>query len=1578
MMEVPPRSVLPPLPTEEDDEHAFDYDQYSRPDNKGDDSELVHMYSSQSSPFNSADGVNNPILATATPTHQQSFNVFDLPDPARFDEPELSFITTSTAESTRTGSNSGGSARNSGYIYGNTGQDGVRIRPGGGGGGSSAGGPSPIDMSNDDKEATLAWEALGRNRQRSESDRVHQSRSTSRGSSGASTPSGSHGMAPVPVVGVGISGSSSPRETTGIYPSTITAASSRPPLTLRTSSYSKPSSSEDFSSPVTRQISQLRTSDPSRPRSSTLSSITSNSSGSSSRPEHDANTAAQSDTSRRNSLHRSVLDRNSQQQFAELNTFIPRSATTQTVNPDKWLESDYETDADNVLSPSTGFSIASALASASSSTSRVNKRSNSSTRYNHPGTDWNRRYYGDSSFQSETEMEGHAVALVDDGKSRIIDAGRIKGWGGVTRLTERLENESRGQFDGGVIEEFDGATHLLLSRVGLGEQVIDLLSVLLPVVASTLVVLDLSSNLMLNLPPLLARCHSLEELNISENPLVSLPSWMGELTNLRMLIADGCGLKSLPGDMVRARLLHTICVRRNRMINLPSWLSQLHKLEMLLVDDNPFAGYWQQMIDTILIKGPSDIPPVPPLPTQFMRRPSDGVPLSSPTANLSPASEFPYSSSNNQSLSSVNSPRSISSTLSQSPYPLDSSRQASQITLSPNITHANSPSSSGFFGAYSVRDSPRSGVTSPVMAPVSIIPDSSRSTAHRFANDASRLPQGVSAPGGKPSKALKRMRSAGALLGLRSMAEEGHGAAVPPSPGAVETLTSQPTRRQYSSFGRQGNKQMAMSTYDGDLSSDGEDEPQRRTMTQTAPPSSSSTASGAAPNKTGKWGFLKKMSMSKMRGTTGTSSSRPGPPAHSVSDSAKLHKRMPSRPGTKGPQSAMTLPTMRGTHHGTAGVSEFGVTEHLGDASRDSRVTISSATVPVQSNTRLKRRSFLPILDTPPSLNIPIPSVAPFDAISFATSPAHARRALPTDVGPATSRSGSPDVRMGDPGMGNRTYDIGLKSIMSYLGDLYDLSLPIPVISAGAEVIHSDASGASGSISATSDPRSSSPAMAQGRGLPSVGRRSRRPTINADIGEHGDAINGNQSPLSMTDESIAKLQSLSISRPDSVAREAPEEPVHQKKYKDDPVVRAGVVKHILDTERSYVQGLRDLVDIYVKPAASPVKGSTETVIPQTERKIVFGGIEGILQFHELSFLPTLESAAKELLRNGDDPTGERSKRIARQIGEAFNTYHPFLRQYSTYINNFDFALSRLGSWTTISEKLGLISPSTSVSGSAIAAATLGVGLGLSVVGGTPDNAGNGSNLTPAQKKRIKHFMKACRKNPRHTQISLESYLLLPVQRIPRYRMLLDDLARSTPPAIDIQLDPIEEALQEMVALASTMNEEKRDAESRQRLVNWQTRIRGRFASPLVQAHRRLLLDGTLLLTRIVKRSSTFVEVSSSLVDDSGNNENTITNAKTIVQIEALSPEVPNRQLAAIVTSDLMILCKDPAMGKDPSSQVDLYAVLKMQTKRKPAMLLQGNGIRLVDNKAIFYLAASTTQEAANWVRIINNEFDPLR
>ena len=445
------------------------------------------------------------------------------------------------------------------------------------------------------------------------------------------------------------------------------------------------------------------------------------------------------------------------------------------------------------------------------------------------------------------------------------------------------------------------------------------------------------------------------------------------------------------------------------------------------------------------------------------------------------------------------------------------------------------------------------------------------------------------------------------------------------------------------------------------------------------------------PTKTGKWGFLKKMSMSKMRGTAITLN----PP----SNAAKRHGR-PARV----PKSASTMPTMRRLPE-DGGVSEFGV-----NLPRETPSPSLSATAPLKGS-RVKRRSFLPILDAPPSLDIPIPTVSGFDAslATFADSPTAAQRMLENVLE-------SPSSERLDQGPHGRTYDIGLKSIMSYLRDLYDLSLPIPVINAGAEVVHSDASGASGSVSATSEPRVGSP-LASGRVLPAVGSRSRRPTI---VANDMDDVNGDQSQFSVSDIN-AKLQ---IARPDSVARQAPEEPVHQKKYKDDSGVRTGVIRHILDTERSYVQGLRELVDIYVRPASLLVKGSNETVIPQTERKIVFGGIEGILQFHEVSFLPTLETAGKDLLRNGDDTTGERSKRVAREIGEAFQTYHPFMRQYSTYINNFDFALSRLASWAVIHDKF------------ASGTAASGVGLGISTAG-----EANNSQLTPAQRKRVKQFMK---------------------------------------------------------------------------------------------------------------------------------------------------------------------------------------------------------------------------------------------
>jgi hypothetical protein len=67
---------------------------------------------------------------------------------------------------------------------------------------------------------------------------------------------------------------------------------------------------------------------------------------------------------------------------------------------------------------------------------------------------------------------------------------------------------------------------------------------------------------------------------------------------------------------------------------------------------------------------------------------------------------------------------------------------------------------------------------------------------------------------------------------------------------------------------------------------------------------------------------------------------------------------------------------------------------------------------------------------------------------------------------------------------------------------------------------------------------------------------------------------------------------------------------------------------------------------------------------------------------------------------------------------------------------------------------------------------------------------------------------------------------------------IEDLIKHTPPMGSFE-DPLDRALLEIASLATNMNEGKREAESRTKLVQWQARIRGsnKFPSPLVQPHR---------------------------------------------------------------------------------------------------------------------------------------------
>ncbi|KAE9410916.1 hypothetical protein BT96DRAFT_1053627 [Gymnopus androsaceus JB14] len=94
----------------------------------------------------------------------------------------------------------------------------------------------------------------------------------------------------------------------------------------------------------------------------------------------------------------------------------------------------------------------------------------------------------------------------------------------------------------------------------------------------------------------------------------------------------------------------------------------------------------------------------------------------------------------------------------------------------------------------------------------------------------------------------------------------------------------------------------------------------------------------------------------------------------------------------------------------------------------------------------------------------------------------------------------------------------------------------------------------------------------------------------------------------------------------------------ERKIKDDKSKRAMVAKEILMSERTYVKGLQELMDSYIKPACtnvtvlSCVGSSEEVVIPASERRIVFGAVDALISFHKESFLPSLEKAVAPLMK----------------------------------------------------------------------------------------------------------------------------------------------------------------------------------------------------------------------------------------------------------------------------------------------------------------------------------------------------------
>nr|GAT49748.1 predicted protein [Mycena chlorophos] len=1037
------------------------------------------------------------------------------------------------------------------------------------------------------------------------------------------------------------------------------------------------------------------------------------------------------------------------------------------------------------------------------------------------------------------------------------------------------------------IQVHPGTTHLLLGSSSTPNTLPSFLTCVIPSITKSLLALDISANFLNALPPTLALCVCLEELNIASNPLRVLPVFLADLLHLRVLIAESTGISTLPDTLVDLDKLHTISIRRNKMHALPSWLSLLPALQTLYVDGNPFQGPWKALVEPLLAKVPST-PVYPPSTPMF--------PLHSPSSEAETDEELsePPSSGPNSKSFETPSPDEEDHTITARSPTQGSTLVRTRTT--PNRAHHPIPrpdsqkDDPGYFADHEVRRMKSAGDLRNRSTPD---PSSSRPPLQHFAHSSTNL---LSQTPPRPGM-QKRYGSVGPATIL-----DGGPSHNPPSNSRAPLTQSM------------WEKPSGSSDVLGDTGSN-----------------NNTIRAGKEKEKNSRWGFLKKMSMGKMK--MDGPSPRPSPPQI---------RHMARPPGTAPPtidRFAAQSPQINMRFSTTGSLDAFTtpvvnappvVLEEAPAASTPS--SGGNLLAPPPTTARAKRRSFLPI-DGPPSLNIPIPEPSNFvPGVTATNGDGQGEATSPVAFADNYSRREEERAR--------EAYQRALRSVMAYLKDMNDLGASQQAAGMGVYGANGDEA---------------------------LAPRSRRPTgtaleREASVSSNGSSIDSSQ--LRSLD-SLSGVRTGTSTQTNSVATTDSSGSGDERKFKDDKGKRAMVVREIVVTERTYVKGLQELVDIYIKPGSVTVNalGSSnkETVVPAAERKIIFGGIESLFSFHKDSFLPALEVAAAPLMQpNADhaDADGQLSLNVAKAIGNMFLRHAAFMKMYSSYINNFDNAVQRVKSWSAAagSGSTPAMAPSTSQ--------LAGLGLTLSAISAPhapsdPGAAAGLPQLSASQRKRLRSYLKRCRMNPRHSQLNLEGYLLLPVQRIPRYRLLLEELLRSTPPTYEYMDDPLDRSLAEISLLANNMNEGKRESESRRKLVQWQSRIRGKFPSPLVQPHRRLIMDGQLLLTRVVRKAV----VSFESINAQGDPCN--------VQVDCLAPELTPRPLVGILCNDLLVLCRDPSEGHDPNSAVDLWAVLRMQTLPQPASIVHGNALRLVDNKAILYFDAPSPSDALNWYRGIN-------
>ncbi|EAL20768.1 hypothetical protein CNBE1310 [Cryptococcus deneoformans B-3501A] len=370
--------------------------------------------------------------------------------------------------------------------------------------------------------------------------------------------------------------------------------------------------------------------------------------------------------------------------------------------------------------------------------------------------------------------------------------------------------------------------------------------------------------------------------------------------------------------------------------------------------------------------------------------------------------------------------------------------------------------------------------------------------------------------------------------------------------------------------------------------------------------------------------------------------------------------------------------------------------------------------------------------------------------------------------------------------------------------------------------------------------------------------------------------------------------------------------------------RTMVLQEFISSEETYVNLLEEFDDIYIQSACAPLIFHTlgklsrqvtfYTALTLEERRTMFNGLQEILSLHRTLVLPKLFAATQVLLTQGDDHDGLRSTHTAFEVCQVICKFADWFKMYSAYSVTCDNATARLTQWT------------------------------------------NGINMVRQDKNRVQAYLTKCKVNNNHSQINMTGYLLLPVQRLTRYKMLLEQLEKYTPAPPSGARDYIGEALSRISTILVYVNDYKRDLDARSRLCHWADQISSVGPSPLVQPHRTLIREGPIkFIARGALPQNTSKTLKHRHVDESKRSIGTV-----------------NKMCMAILCQDLLVLVDNVANKQ--KGKLELVDVVRLSAMGN-ARVEWGNVVVFEayhnTEQVSYYLRADDQEIAQGWVDAIN-------